>query len=73
MIEVNSWQDDLTYIRGGGRVIEARRLPDGWVLMWQAARVKELPFDPFPSLRKAIKAAKQILTEVQQDDLEGDC
>lgn len=43
MIEVNSWQDDLTYIRGGGRVIEARGLPDGWVLMWQAGRI-ELPF-----------------------------
>jgi len=65
MIEVNSWQDDLTYIRGGGRVIEARRLPEGWVLMWQAARVKELPFNPFPTRKKAVKAAKQILTEVQ--------
>ena len=51
MIEVNSWQDDLTYIRGGGWVIEARRLPEGWVLMWQAAQVKELPFDPFPQAK----------------------
>lgn len=66
MIEVNSWQDDLTYIRGGGRVIEARRLPDGWVLMWQAGRI-ELPFDPFPTRKKAVKAAKQILTEVGDD------
>jgi len=67
MIQIDQWQDDLTYIRGGGRVIEARRLPEGWILMWQSARVKELPFDPFPSLRKAIKAAKQILTEVGDD------
>jgi len=64
MIQIDQWQDDLTYIRGGGRVIEARRLPEGWILMWQAGRVKELPFHPFPSRRKAIKAAKQILTEV---------
>lgn len=64
MIEVNSWQDDLTYIRGGGRVIEARRLPEGWILMWQTGRA-ELPFDPFPTRKKAVKAAKQILTEVQ--------
>ena len=67
MIEVNSWQDDLTYIRGGGRVIEARRLQDGWVLIWQSSRVKELPFDPFPTRKKAVKAAKQILTEVGDD------
>lgn len=67
MIQKDQWQDDLVYIRGGGRVIEARRLPEGWILMWQSARVKELPFYPFPSLRKAIKAAKQILTEVGDD------
>lgn len=67
MIQKDQWQDDLVYIRGGGRVIEARRLPEGWILMWQSARVKELPFDLFPSLRKAIKAAKQILTEVGDD------
>ena len=65
MIQTDQWQDDLIYIRGGGRVIEARRLSDGWVLMWQSARVKELPFNPFPTRKKAVKAAKQILTEVQ--------
>src|SRR5690606_15959665 len=67
MIQKDQWQDDVVYIRGGGRVIEARRLPEGWSRMWQTARVKERPFDPFPSLRKAIKAAKQSLTEVGDD------
>lgn len=67
MIQIDQWQYDLTYIRGGGRVIEARRLPEGWVLMWQAGNI-DLPFDPFPSKRKAIKAAEEILTEVGSRD-----
>ena len=67
MIQIDQWQDDLTYIRGGGRVIEARRLPEGWELRWQAGNI-ELPFDPFPSKRKAIKAAEEILTEVGSRD-----
>jgi len=69
MIEVNSWQDDLTYIRGGGRVIEARRLPlpEGWELRWQAGNI-ELPFDPFPSERMAVRAAKEVLTDLMEVD-----
>lgn len=67
MIQIDQWDDGLIYIRGGGRVIEARRRPEGWELRWQAARVKELPFNPFPTRKKAVKAAKQILTEVGDD------
>ena len=44
MIQIDQWQDDIAYIRGGGRVIEARR-----------------------TRKKAVKAAKQILTEVGDD------